>query len=108
MEVICDEDYYPCEPCASCEKLYIEDIWLEPCCEEKECIHRVEYEKQREEDAIKHVAVDVALKYTPQEMKDSVNFLKQLTMTLMMNILNSMKQLRIDGDKIISDPSAVG
>ena len=47
MEVICDEDYYPCEPCASCEKLYMEDIWFESCCDEKECIHRVEYEKQK-------------------------------------------------------------
>ena len=47
MEVIYDEDNLVCEPCLSCEKLYVEDIWFESCCNEKECIHRAEYEKQK-------------------------------------------------------------
>lgn len=43
MEIIYDEDYIPEEPCLSCEKSYIEDIWNEYCCDEKQCIHQEEY-----------------------------------------------------------------
>lgn len=44
MKIIYDEDYLPEEPCLSCEKCYIEDIWYEHCCDEKKCIHEEEYE----------------------------------------------------------------
>lgn len=43
MKIIYDEDYIPEEPCLSCEKSYIEDIWNEYCCDEKKCIHEEEY-----------------------------------------------------------------
>ena len=43
MRIIYDEDYIPEEPCLSCEKSYIEDIWHEYCCDEKKCIHEEEY-----------------------------------------------------------------
>lgn len=43
MEIIYDEDYILEEPCVSCEKCYIEDIWNEYCCDEKQCIHQEEY-----------------------------------------------------------------
>lgn len=43
MKIIYDEDYLPEEPCLSCEKSYIEDIWNEYCCDEKKCIHEEEY-----------------------------------------------------------------
>ena len=43
MEIIYDEDYILEEPCVSCEKCYVEDIWNEHCCDEKQCIHQEEY-----------------------------------------------------------------
>ena len=46
MDIIYDEDYLVCEPCLSCEKSYTEDIWWETFCDEKECIHKKEYENQ--------------------------------------------------------------
>ena len=36
-----DEEGLLDEPCLSCEKSYIEDIWLEWCCDEKECVYRI-------------------------------------------------------------------
>lgn len=35
MKIIYDEDYIPEEPCLSCEKSNIEDIWYECYCDEK-------------------------------------------------------------------------
>lgn len=32
-----DEEGLLDEPCLSCENGYIEDIWFEWCCDEKEC-----------------------------------------------------------------------
>lgn len=32
-----DEEGFLEEPCLSCDKAYIEDIWYEWCCDEKEC-----------------------------------------------------------------------
>ena len=43
MKIIYDEDYILEEPCVSCEKCYIEDIWNEYCCDEEQCIHQEEY-----------------------------------------------------------------
>lgn len=51
MKVLKDEDYFVIEPCASCEKHYIEDIWWEDCCDMKRCIHAEEYKKARRGDA---------------------------------------------------------
>lgn len=45
MQILYDDDYIVCEPCVSCEKSYIEDIWCETFCDEKECIHKEEYEE---------------------------------------------------------------
>ena len=45
MEIIYDEDYFLEEPCLSCEKSYVEDIWHEFCCDEKYCIHEKEYQQ---------------------------------------------------------------
>ena len=28
------------EPCLSCDKAYVEDIWCEWCCDEKECPYK--------------------------------------------------------------------
>lgn len=39
-----DEEGLLDEPCLSCEKSYIEDIWFEWCCDEKECVYRVKSE----------------------------------------------------------------
>ena len=44
MQVLLDEDYLPVEPCEGCEKLYVEDIWWEWCCDTKRCIHKEEYD----------------------------------------------------------------
>ena len=38
------EDYMALEPCSSCKHCYIEDIWNEYCCDEKECAHKEEYD----------------------------------------------------------------
>ncbi len=45
MRIIYDEDYIPEEPCLSCEKCYVENIWNEYCCDEKHCIHEKEYQQ---------------------------------------------------------------
>lgn len=43
-EIVYDEDYDLDEPCLSCDKPYIEDIWNEWCCDIKECPHKVKSE----------------------------------------------------------------
>ena len=43
MIVLTDEDYYAVQPCEDCEKCYIENIWYEYCCDERQCIHQEEY-----------------------------------------------------------------
>ena len=35
-----DEEGLLDEPCFSCEKAYVEDIWYEWCCDEKECPYK--------------------------------------------------------------------
>ena len=37
-----DEDGLLEEPCLSCDKAYVEDIWYEWCCDEKECPYTAE------------------------------------------------------------------
>ena len=32
------------EPCLSCDKAYVDDIWYEWHCDEKECLHKAERE----------------------------------------------------------------
>lgn len=44
-----DEDGILDEPCASCDSAYLEDIWYEWCCDEKECTHKSEIEPQESE-----------------------------------------------------------
>lgn len=44
MNILTDDEYLPVEPCVSCEKSYVEDIWWEWCCDAKKCIHQKEYE----------------------------------------------------------------
>ena len=39
-----DEDGFLEEPCASCDKAYIENIWYEWCCRENECLYKAESE----------------------------------------------------------------
>lgn len=41
-----DEDGLLEEPCLSCDKAYVEDIWHEWCCDEKECIYKEESEEK--------------------------------------------------------------
>lgn len=45
-EIVYDEDYDLDEPCLSCDRAYMEDIWNEWCCDEKECLHKAEREKK--------------------------------------------------------------
>lgn len=40
-----DEDGLLEEPCLSCDKPYVEDIWYEWCCDEKECLLQTEKEE---------------------------------------------------------------
>lgn len=42
--VIFDEEDLLEEPCLSCDKPYVEDIWWEWCCDEKRCPYRTESE----------------------------------------------------------------
>ena len=37
-----DEDGLLEEPCLSCNKAYVEDIWYEWCCDEEKCPHNAE------------------------------------------------------------------
>lgn len=41
-QMIFDEEGLLEEPCLSCDKAYIEDIWHEWCCDEKECLYKEE------------------------------------------------------------------
>lgn len=34
------------EPCLSCDKAYVEDIWFEWCCDEKKCPYMAESEEK--------------------------------------------------------------
>ena len=45
-KVIFDEERLLEEPCLSCDKAYVEDIWYEWCCDEKECPYEAESEPQ--------------------------------------------------------------
>ena len=40
-----DEEGILEEPCLSCDKAYVEDIWHEWCCDEKECLYKAESEE---------------------------------------------------------------
>lgn len=40
-----DEEGFLNEPCLSCDKAYVEDIWLEWCCDEKKCPYKAESEE---------------------------------------------------------------
>ena len=39
-----DEEGFLNEPCLSCDKAYLEDIWYEWCCDEKKCPYKAESE----------------------------------------------------------------
>ena len=45
-KMIFDEEGFLEEPCLSCDKSYIEDIWHEWCCDEKECPYKAENKEQ--------------------------------------------------------------
>ena len=49
MEMSSDEDGLLQEPCLSCDKAYVEDIWYSWCCDEKECQYKTETEEENEE-----------------------------------------------------------
>lgn len=44
-----DEEGLLNEPCLSCDKAYVEDIWYEWCCDEKECPHKSDIKPQESE-----------------------------------------------------------
>ena len=48
MTVLTDEDYWVAEPCVGCKYVYVEDIWHEFCCDQKECIYSEEYKEKEE------------------------------------------------------------
>lgn len=50
-KMIFDEDGYLEEPCLSCDNAYLEDIWTEWCCDEKECPHKPESEEKLRMDS---------------------------------------------------------
>lgn len=39
-KMIFDNDGLLEEPCLSCDKAYVEDIWNEWCCDERDCPHK--------------------------------------------------------------------
>ena len=48
--IVFDEEGLLDEPCLSCDKVYVEDIWGEFCCDEKECAKIIiEADKESEE-----------------------------------------------------------
>jgi hypothetical protein len=48
MIPLTDEDYWVAEPCVGCKYVYVEDIWHEFCCDQKECIYPEEYKEKEE------------------------------------------------------------
>ena len=67
-KMIFDEDYDLDEPCLSCDRAYIEDIWNEWCCDEKECIYKVKSEDlhkaETDDKGIKEIQVNTTLYVT--------------------------------------------
>ena len=51
--MIFDENSDLDEPCLSCDKPYIEDIWNEWCCDEKVCLYKVKSEDKSMEQELK-------------------------------------------------------
>ena len=45
-----DEEGLLEEPCLSCDKSHVEDIWNEWCCDEKECPYKAKSEERNEID----------------------------------------------------------
>lgn len=45
-KMIFDEEGLLDEPCLSCDKPYVEDIWNEWCCDEKECPYKIKIESE--------------------------------------------------------------
>lgn len=44
-----DEEGLLEEPCLSCDKAYVEDIWYNWCCDEKKCSYTEESEVEKNE-----------------------------------------------------------
>ena len=67
-KMIFDEDGLLDEPCFSCDRPYIEDIWNEWCCDEKECLHKIENKDlckaETEDKVIKEIQVNTTLYVT--------------------------------------------
>lgn len=55
-----DKDGLLDEPCVSCDKAYVEDIWHEWCCDEEECPHEVESEDKEVITEARNVALNRA------------------------------------------------
>jgi len=57
------------EPCLSCNKAYVEDIWYEWCCDEKECPYKIENKPQEWRGSMSKVSFeiedDAVIKHTP-------------------------------------------
>lgn len=53
MWVMRDEERDITEPCLSCGKAYVEDIWGEWCCDEKKCLHKKEKALKVWHDSVK-------------------------------------------------------
>ena len=66
--MIFDEDGLLEEPCLSCDRAYVEDIWNEWCCDKKECLHKIENKDlckaETEDKVIKEIQVNTTLYVT--------------------------------------------
>lgn len=68
------------EPCCSCNKAYIEDIWNEWCCDEKECIYntttdeKIEYNIQFKKQSVVTALRDTLYKYK-QAVAESLRYI---------------------------------
>ena len=68
-EMIFDEDRLLDEPCLSCNKAYVEDIWYEWCCDEKACPYKIDNRSQERRERMSKTSFeiknDAVIKYTP-------------------------------------------
>lgn len=74
MRVLTDEDYMCNEPCASCECMYVEDIWNEYQCDEKTCPHFLDYIRRQLVDKRKAYDLIINKLDTKPENERSVDY----------------------------------
>lgn len=94
-EMVFDEEGLLEEPCLSCDKPYIEDIWNEWCCDEKVCPYKVKSEDKCMQE-IQEIEVKTTLYVTEDGEKfDSLELAQEHEKHL--EAVKKLETFKIDG-----------